>query len=180
MDKPNFQLRLKGRTMVLVDWANIRNQQKKLGWEIDLKKLYYWANDFEAVDTVKFFYGFEKKRPTSIKFLKKVGSFGFEIFEKEVKYLKNSKGRLLPKCDFDTEIACEMVLSRHKYRNFILFSGDGDFKYPIEKVLEIGKKKHIFIMSERPAVGREIWTLRKEFPKNIAIVTISKLKETLQ
>ncbi len=82
----DFKLRLNGNAIVLIDWSNIRNQQNKLGWNIDLEKLYQWLISHEEINKIQFFYGYENNEKSK-KFLKKVQSFGYEVITKEVKYL---------------------------------------------------------------------------------------------
>ena len=176
MIESNFKLTIKGQALVLIDWANIRNQQKKLGWEIDLEKLYQWLLSCEQIEKAMFFYGYENNEKSK-KFLKKIEEIGFEVVTKEVKYLGKQKN---PKCDFDTEIACEIILNQNKYRNIVLFSGDGDFKYPLQEFLLAGKKKKIFIISYRGSIGKEIWDLQKQDSQKTAIVSIIKTKEALE
>jgi hypothetical protein len=35
-------LKLKGKTAVFVDWANVHGWEEKLKWKIDLKRLYQY------------------------------------------------------------------------------------------------------------------------------------------
>ncbi len=86
MQEPEFKLIIKGKAIVLIDWANIRNQQEKLGWEVDLNLLYKWISSHEEVEKIQFFYG-HRNTEKSREFLEKVASFGYEVITKEVKYM---------------------------------------------------------------------------------------------
>jgi len=57
------------------------------------------------------------------------------------------------KCDFDVEIAREMLLNLDEYRTFILFSGDGDYA-PIFDVLRERGKQAILVFP-RGCRGKE-------------------------
>lgn len=208
----DFKLVIKGKAIVLIDWANIRNQQRKLGWEIDLEMLYQWLLSHEKIEKIMFFYGYEN-HAKSKKFLKKVENFGYEVITKEVKYLetniqkshfaknveniinmyfyevfgkeKTKRGLLTEedfekiepflksiaphlkakksKCDFDVEITTEIMKHFDNMQTVILFSGDGDFAYPIAECLNHSKKA--YIVSHRSSIGKEIWNFKKKNPK---------------
>lgn len=90
----------------------------------------------------------------------------------------NSKLRLLnkqgimkleePKCNFDVEIGRHMLSDfvSGKYQNYVLWSGDSDFKEPIQQLITDGKKVTIVSMSgwvtpEISELGVPIFELRK-------------------
>lgn len=57
-----------------------------------------------------------------------------------------------PKCDFDAEIAKDVILDIDKYDNLILFSGDGDFASTVE-YLVTQKNKTVFVMYPQGSFG---------------------------
>ena len=57
-----------------------------------------------------------------------------------------------PKCDFDAEIAKDVILDIDKYQNLVLFSGDGDFASTVEFLI-IQKAKRVFVMYPRGSFG---------------------------
>lgn len=231
----DFKFVIKGKAMVLIDWANIRNQQKKLGWKIDLEKLYKWLVSNKNIEKIQFFYGYENNK-RSHKFLKEVESFGYEMIIKEVKYLETNiqkshfsknieniiemyfleafgetkirKGLLTeedfekfgsfsekisphlkakkPKCDFDVEITTEIMKHFEDFQTIILFSGDGDFAYPIKECLDNNKK--VFVLSgfkkgEWSSIGKELWAFREKqtkYPIIINLLNLTHLKISRQ
>ena len=56
------------------------------------------------------------------------------------------------KCDFDAEIAKDVILDIDKYKNLILFSGDGDFASTVEFLIS-QKNKRVFVMYPRGSFG---------------------------
>lgn len=56
------------------------------------------------------------------------------------------------KCDFDAEIAKDIVLEIDKYENLILFSGDGDFA-PIVDFLIKEREKRVFVIYPQGSFG---------------------------
>ncbi len=57
-----------------------------------------------------------------------------------------------PKCDFDAEIARDVVLEIDSYENLILFSGDGDFASTMKYLVE-EKNKRVFVMYPSGSFG---------------------------
>ena len=57
-----------------------------------------------------------------------------------------------PKCDFDAEIAKDVILDIDNYKNLILFSGDGDFASTVEYLIT-KKNKTVFVMYPQGSFG---------------------------
>ena len=180
-----MKLTLKGKTIILIDWANMYAQQRKLGWQIDVKKMYQYLNTYQEIQRIIFFHGTDNESEKSILFLKQCESIGYEIITKPVKYIRNKDGSTFRKCDFDIEISKEMFLGVDTYDHFVLFSGDGDFKCPIEYILE--KEKYTTVISGSFALGKEIKIIKEQQKKQIKdpynhhiwIISLQKAKDIL-
>lgn len=57
-----------------------------------------------------------------------------------------------PKCDFDAEIAKDIILDIEKFENLILFSGDGDFASTVEYLIKKRSKK-VFVIYPQGSFG---------------------------
>lgn len=60
-----------------------------------------------------------------------------------------------PKCNFDVEMALDMLDTIDKVSGILLFSGDSDMKEPLERLKLKGK--HIYIFGVRGQVAKELW-----------------------
>jgi uncharacterized LabA/DUF88 family protein len=60
-----------------------------------------------------------------------------------------------PKCNFDVEIALDMLDAMDKVSGVLLFSGDSDMKEPLGRLKLKGKK--IYIFGVRGLVAKELW-----------------------
>lgn len=70
-----------------------------------------------------------------------------------INFKEESKKPLLKrKCDFDAEIARDMILEVDKYENLILFSGDGDFASTVKYLVE-ERDKRVFVMYPSGSFG---------------------------
>lgn len=81
-----FRLKLKGRTVVFIDWANVYGWNKHRQKPVDPRKLYIYLKSYKEIDDICFYYGLDK-HPKSRQFLKKVKQIGFSVITKDVKYI---------------------------------------------------------------------------------------------
>ena len=76
-----------------------------------------------------------------------------------------------PKCNFDVEIGRDMLsdFQSGEYQNFVLWSGDSDFKNPIQQLITDGKKVTIVSMSG--------WVTPEISELKVPIFELRKIKE---
>lgn len=86
MQKGKFTLKLRDKTAVFIDWANVYGWTKSLKREVDPKKLYKYLKLFKEVREVNFYSG-KDIHPKSKKFLDEIRKIGFVVVSKEVKYI---------------------------------------------------------------------------------------------
>lgn len=87
---------VKGKTLVFIDYANIKAWVADKELFVDLKVLYD-ALKVKGVEKILFYYGTDPLNPASFAFLSKLRAFGYEVVTKPVKYLKISLLELLNK-----------------------------------------------------------------------------------
>ncbi len=183
MIEPFFHL--KGRTLVLVDWANVLHSQHKNGWIVDTRKLFLFFKQHAEIHDIVLFYG----KDTNVKsqnFLDIQQMIGYRIVTKPVKKVvinSDHEGHPLEKpvmrrkCDFDVEIAKEILLNLDKYRSFIIVSGDGDYAPIIDTLQE--KQKQIILLFPQGSLGREYIEDKKR--KNaIFLCSLERLRFLIQ
>ena len=93
-----------------------------------------------------------------------------------------------PKCDFDAEIAKDIILDIDKYENLILFSGDGDFASTVECLVK-EKNKKVFVIYPQGSFGeidyqnfnliRRLDTGRREYEKGFVCRPVEHLISNL-
>lgn len=153
----NGILKLKGKTIVFIDYANIKAWAREKELAFDMQVLYQILKD-SGVEKILFYYGTDPKNPGSFSFLRKMREIGFEVITKPVKYFKisllNLLQRRINKANFDVEITLDMALFEKKFDIFILFSGDGDF-LPVVKHLR-GENKKVIVISGRKYLAGEL------------------------
>ena len=77
-----------------------------------------------------------------------------KLIDKDIlKFKEESKKPInRTKCDFDAEIARDIILDIDKYENLILFSGDGDFASTVDYLIQ-EKGKRVFVVHSSGGYG---------------------------
>jgi len=153
-------LKLKGKTAVFIDWANVYGWKKTLKKPVSPTKLYRYLKSYKLIKSINFYYGTDH-HPKSKAFLTRIKNTGYKLTTKPVKHIIiNHKPKITKrKCDFDLEICMQVLLNINKFQSFIFFSGDGDFE-PLYKYL-IKLKKQLIIVYQKGHLGKEVWKLKR-------------------
>jgi len=84
MDNKDFKLR--GRTIVCIDWANVYGWFSDLGWDIEPQKLFDYLKSYPEIFENRFYYGTDDNEKSKI-FLRRIKSIGFNLITKAVKFV---------------------------------------------------------------------------------------------
>lgn len=93
METEIFKFKLKGKTFVIIDWANVYgwfsdpNSKTYLGWEVDPKKLCTYLKSYPNITDINFYYGVESNRQKSVDFQNEIKAIGYNSISKEVKWV---------------------------------------------------------------------------------------------
>ena len=153
-EKKPFQFYLYNKpTLIIIDWYNIWNKNR----DIDLELLFNYLKSCKEVFEIRFYNGIIENKEWSLEIIKKAENLGYKVVSKKAKYLDveiDDNNTIIQKikCDFDAEIAMDIILNINKFDNLILFSGDGDFA-PIVKYL-LDNKKRVFTIYSGRTFGR--------------------------
>lgn len=52
--------KLKGKTLVIIDWANVYGWSANLKWKVSPQKLYGYLKNYSEVFDIRFYFGVEK------------------------------------------------------------------------------------------------------------------------
>jgi len=159
-----FSLKLKGKTAVFIDWANVYYWKDELKKEVDPKKLLNYLKTYKQIKQGRFYFGTDPSHPASSEFLMEMRKLGYIIVTKEVKFLKvyneeRTKFIWKRKCDFDLEIGLDAFELIDKFDSFIFFSGDGDLKTLYERLIK--RRKQVIVIYMYGHLGREIWEMKR-------------------
>jgi uncharacterized LabA/DUF88 family protein len=155
-----------GTIFAFVDFSNVRywaksfwaeDNRERLVREVDIEKV---AQLIDMVGTVEkyFYYGHYKQRPNlppehpsnvpyrnSIFRIDKARKAGFRVRTKDIKTIDTydeagKRQGQIHKCNFDVEIAMDMIKQLPKYDTVFLWSGDSDFGPLLAYLRRRGKK----------------------------------------
>ena len=153
----------KQKIKVYIDGANMFYAQKKLGWTIDWKKVRdIMQTEYDVVE-IKYYTGIKKGDEKMAKYLKYLDKVNFTVITKPLKTIKIDKNHHLNKLynytemyksNFDVEITTDMIFDRQNIDELILFSGDSDFRYMVDRLNDVGKK--VIVYSSRKTLSWEL------------------------
>jgi uncharacterized LabA/DUF88 family protein len=176
-----FNLKLKGKTCVMVDWANVYGWSHNLRKEVDEIKLFKYLKSYKKIEKINFYFGEDKTKIKSKEFLERIKKIGYDLVSKNVKFIKifDDAGKsfiLKRKRDFDLEIGLDTMELVDKFETFIFFSGDGDFRTLYDRLIKRGK--FVVVVYMYGCLGREVWEMKKGiFKASIAKLTDSVYKK---
>lgn len=161
------------RTIVVVDFGNVDKWKENLGWRVGIQELGRLVKNFAFGNKGlrRFYYGSDygpKERSTTLSLwsaniLNRAKMNRFEVTTKPVKYIHDSSKTdgYEKKCDFDVEMAVDIIRMREDYDDILLFSGDGDLTYALRYMRDaFGKSSYVF--GARGHVGREVVDAAKD------------------
>lgn len=145
----------KKRISIFIDAANIFYSTKTLGWKLDYQKfLDYWKSKGKITGAY-FYTAVISSRDKQLKFYKALEQIGYKVITKELKIIKDRKGKILVhKGNFDVKLAIDIVLKAKEFDIAILASGDSDFETVIEHLRSI--QKNVIVVSSRGHISREL------------------------
>lgn len=160
----------KNKTEIYIDAANMFYSQKTMRFKIDYQKLYAFLDKAFNVRSVIYYTGYDPENVNQLKFLSKLEEFGYKVVRKPIKHI-NSGHKRIDKANVDVELAIDAVIDCELYTNFILASGDSDFRYLLEVLKEKGK--NILVLSSRGHISRELRQLSDSY------IPMEKLKKDI-
>jgi uncharacterized LabA/DUF88 family protein len=163
----------KSRVIIIVDFGNVDKWEKNLGWRVGIQELGRLVKNVAQGNKAlrRFYYGSDygpKERSTVLSpwsrgILERANMNRFEVITKSVKYIHDSSNNsgFEKKCDFDVEMAVDLIRMRDEYDHIVLFSGDGDLVYALRYLRDVvGKSSYVF--GARGHVGREVVDAAKD------------------
>jgi len=201
--------KLKDKTLVIIDWANVYGWFSKLKWEIDPKKLYNYLKKYSQIKEIKFYFGLDNNRQSK-SFNYQIKKIGYKVVSKSVKWVPVSLDRShfkeflqklhricdgleqsnseiakqlkvamdLPiyrrKCDFDCEIAIDIMKNIDSIDGIILFSGDGDYAIVADELIKRGKQ--VIVVFAPGCKGKEY----EDFKRGLFLCSVNQLKTEIK
>jgi len=140
---------------VFIDATNIIYGCRNAGWRVDFKKLAKYLKTRYKVSRIFYYAGVDNKNLKQLNFYEKLSEFGYSLRLVPVKTF--SDGR--KKADVDSRMTYEMMRYLNNYTDMIVFTGDGDYYWVLEYLLQ--KKNTLKLFGSRGTVAQELKQLLK-------------------
>ena len=167
----NLKPMIQGKAGVFIDAANILYSQQTLGWRIDYQKLKKYLEKQTRLFGLFYYTGKVGSLQKQVKFIKRLGKLGYKVVAKEVKFIRISREKSLPKGNLDVELALDAYRLSSRYKTLLLFSGDSDFAYLLDLLKKRGKR--VIVFSTRGHISRELLERAK-------YIDLRKLKNVIE
>ncbi|MBU0458277.1 NYN domain-containing protein [Patescibacteria group bacterium] len=150
MNRTNKQI-----TYAFVDSANIvyRNSDKS-PWKIDLKKLIKYLSERFGASHVFFYGGLDKNNAVQVRLYNKMMTWGYIMRLNPVKHFVDERGERYTKADVDSRMTFEMMKLLTEYDRAVVMTGDGDFYWVLEHLMQC--KKHVWLLASPNKTAKEL------------------------
>ena len=145
---------IKGKTLIMIDAANLESSVKDMGWWIDYLKLRALFNNADVIQIRD--YCVHHNTENQNKFFTFLKKNGFVLVTKPIKIIRQEdiEKRDLRKANFDVEIAIDAMKMLKRFDTLVLFSGDSDFDYLIKTLKSEGKI--VVVVSTKYHISKEL------------------------
>lgn len=145
------------KVAVFVDGANYFYMQRKLGWNVDAKKvLEFCAEKYGEIEDAYYYIGTDAPPEAQQQaYLNALTNIGYSLVTKPIKTIYDTEnGEVKQKANLDVEIVLDMFNTIDHYDVAVLVSGDGDFERALQMLKARGKK--FKVLSTSGMVAKEI------------------------
>lgn len=151
------------RIAIFVDGANFWAACKHAGIIVDYDRVIEYYKQQGDVINCSYFTALPPKNEESKlrTFTTRLQYSGWHLITKDTKSLLSDDGVFRDKGNMDVELAVKAMMLIDKVTDFVLFSGDGDFRYLVE-VLQ-SKMIHVTIVSHHKYVADALRRQADEF-----------------
>ena len=154
-----------------IDVTNTKGSAKALGFSIDHQKLFDYLKKerWSCIDV--YWYNGRIRNRKNENARKKIEEMGYQVKDKETHFFKKEHHikalcpgcakevdfkviqKKYPKANCDVELTVDCLELAENGAEFLIFSGDGDFRYLIERLRDKGVKVRLFSTSKQDQVG---------------------------
>ena len=154
------------RFAVFIDSANFRRSKQSINMYVDDVKLleYFRKNNGESIFLRIYHYasipnedGSQERSELVHRIHRRLDFMaynGFTVVTKPSKDFIDSSGEAVLKGNMDGETIVDMMAISENLDHIVVFSGDGDFRYAIEKLQERGKR--VTVISSEGSIANEL------------------------
>ena len=147
---------IKGRTYVFIDASNIIYGASHNGWRMDFEKLIKYLKTRYDANKVFYYAGLDPENKKQLGFYEKLQEFGYILRLVPLKVFSDGTR----KGDVDSRMTFEIMKYFGTYNRAVILTGDGDYYWVLEYLIQ--NKKQVFIISFAKRTAPELKKLAKE------------------
>lgn len=148
------------RVALFIDGANLYSTAKQLNCDIDYRKMLdTFKRDSHLIRAFYYTALFEDQEYSPIRPLVDWLDYnGYTMITKPAKEYTDSQGRRKIKGNMDMELAIDALQMSNHLDHIVIFSGDGDFRYLVERIQSKGKRVTVIstIKTKPPMIADEL------------------------
>jgi len=160
---------------LLIDGANLYATSRSLGFDIDYKRmLRYFEKKAYLLRAYYYTALIEDQEYSSIRpLIDWLDYNGYRVITKPTKEFTDASGRRKVKGNMDLELAIDALELADTVDHFVLFSGDGDFRYLVEVLQRKGRKVSVAstVTTQPPMIADD---LRRQADHFIELANLEK------
>jgi uncharacterized LabA/DUF88 family protein len=165
---------------------------KVLGFEIDHKRLFTYLKENQGCEAVFFYPGIKYGDLDREKIFNDLSELG-AVFRPKYYFTYKNKDKAVKsncvncnhentitinngyswKCNCDVELTVDVIDHLEKSEEIFIFSGDGDFEYLIQKIID--KNIKVTVVSTNKGVNKRLSTKIKEMVRNNSLVNFIEI-----
>ncbi|MFD0915755.1 NYN domain-containing protein [Pseudahrensia aquimaris] len=163
------------KIVLMIDGANLYATSKALGFDIDYKELLtHFKKRGYMLRAYYYTALIEDQEYSSIRpLIDWLDYNGYTVITKPAKEFTDAAGRRKVKGNMDIELAIDAMDLAETVDHFVLFSGDGDFRYLVERLQRRGRKVTVVstTASQPPMIADD---LRRQADNFLDLLTLEK------
>ena len=163
------------KIVLLIDGANLYATSRALGFDIDYKRmLRYFEKKAYLLRAYYYTALIEDQEYSSIRpLIDWLDYNGYRVITKPTKEFTDASGRRKVKGNMDLELAIDALELADTVDHFVLFSGDGDFRYLVEVLQRKGRKVSVAstVTTQPPMIADD---LRRQADHFIELASLEK------
>lgn len=168
-NKQSLLLRNKPVTFAFIDASNLMYGATREGWKVDFAKLMKYLKTRYQAQKVFYYAGLDPENKKQLGFYEKLQEFGYTLRLVPLKTFSDGTR----KGDVDSRMTFEIMKYFGDYNQTVILTGDGDYYWVLEYLME--QKKKVKILSFRRRTAQELKRLVGE-----EFTDFSRLREILQ
>jgi len=138
------------KTYAFIDASNIIYGCNSQGWKMDFAKLIKYLKTRHSCQKIFYYAGLDQENKKQLKFYEKLAEFGYILKLVPIKRFKDGK----VKGDVDSRMTFELMRYLEEYKTAIVLTGDGDYYWVIEYLMQ--KRKRIYLLSFPTRTAQEL------------------------